>query len=131
MVGYSVIGDRQRVHSHRFKRLHPFMENGASSFIALQIDATKFAATIINIEVDIEPALFGLLQIPRAGLRVALTEMILHIGSRAEQAFLFTRPKSDADGALHVQTGSFQNAHHFEHDGLTDAIIRGASASVP
>ena len=131
MIGAASVGDGNRVHAHGLEGLHPFLEDRPGRFVPLQINAAEFAAAVVNVEVNGKFILSGLLEFPRAGFGVATAEVVCDVSARTKQAFFLTGPQSDADGAAHPHSGSFQDAHYFEHHGRADAVVGGARAGVP
>ena len=57
--------------------------------------------------------------------------MLRHVSARAEQALLFPAPQAHPDGAVHLETGGFQDAHDFHHHGASRGVVRRARAAVP
>src|SRR5262249_50966830 len=61
----------------------------------------------------------------------AIGEMILHIRDRSQQPFLLTAPQSDAHRAIHRHVDRLQNAHRFDRDARSGAVICRAGPAVP
>ena len=57
--------------------------------------------------------------------------MLLHVRFRSEQAFFFTGPEADTNGAVHFQIQRLQDAHHFDHHRAARAVVGGPGAAVP
>ncbi len=57
--------------------------------------------------------------------------MLFDVALRAEEAFFFTAPQADADGAAGHDADGFQDADGFHHDDGAGAVVGGAGAGVP
>ena len=58
-------------------------------------------------------------------------EVLLDVGERAEQAFLFAAPQRDADRAPRLDADGLQDAGGFHHDRAADRVVGGAGRGVP
>src|SRR5271170_327895 len=123
MIRATGVADGQGGHAEIVEGDHPSVKNWRDHFIALEIDAADFAGAVVDVVVGVELGLLGknLDEMSGGIFDIGITEVLLHVGAGAEEALFFTSPKTDADGAAHLDAGGFEDAHGFEH-------YRGAGA---
>ncbi len=120
------VADRNGPGAHVFEGFEPGFEDGAHHVVALQVDAADFAGAVVVVEIAGE---FGVFSGELHGFGIA--EVFLHVSARAEQAFFFTTPQRDADGAVEREVRGFESADGFDHDSAAGGVICCSGATVP
>ena len=123
------------------ERRNPLRENGRYGVVALRVNSTNPAASLVNVVVGIQvlPFLFcgqrtglALCRCRSArGGRSKLAEMLVNVSPGPEQSLLFTASESDANGAFRLYAQSLQDANRFDCNHRTRPIVSNAGAGRP
>ncbi len=145
VVGGAGIAQRDGRKAEVIDGSHPLLKDRCDWGIAFGEDAEELATSVVGVEVGIEVRMLRLhgdrasLLAEKQGDHLLLrlggvgesAEMVADITCRAEDALLFATPKSSADRAARLDIEGTQNAHGFESNDTSCAVVGSSGAGDP
>ena len=126
MIGSTRVPNRDRRHPQIAEGREPLLEQRTHRLVFLQVDTANPAASVVQIEIPRQLAVFGALLHRRW-----IGEMRLDVGTRTEQPLFLSAPQPDADRSIELQVQRLENACHLDHHSASRTVVGRARSGMP